>query len=822
MKNILLLICFFGFLKVSATNYYFSTSGDDLLNSGTSSSSPYKTITKLNTLSLSAGDTVFFKCGEIFRGEINLNYSGTSTSKIVFTSYDSGTQPIISGADVVQTWVLNGSIYEAVIAKKTNNFFINNKEQTIARYPNNNRYLSLDSAQKNYLKDASLNSLPSSYISNSWVCVHTAQWCWEKSAVSSYINASNQINYTTPMKLIALNNYGYFLYDNINLLDTATEWKYDSVAGKIYYMPETAINPNTQTCEASVYSNGISINSSASYITISNLQFDKQMNAGVSINSISNHHISITNCTFTRQYNYGLSDKGRDNEVNNSTFLEIDGIGIFVNGGGKNCTIHHNSVRKTGLIRNNGIGTEINGSSIKMGFSDSNYVHHNNIDSAGYCGVSADGKYNLVEKNVISNVMLCNNDGGALKSFGGASQYNIFQNNFIITSDGNTDGTYQPNFITPAIYFDFNVNNCIIRNNVVYNRTQKGIFQNAGDSSNIIENNIIYGGNISLDLNGASTQPTAIKNMTIKKNIFWAKNTFDYLFRQVDVYNSYNYGNIDSNYYYHPYVSKDSILYRLNGFSVKPFSFNNWQTEGKDNNAIINNFKWQPSVDSSQIFTNATDNVVSQNLQGFIWKDLNGNYITSLTLQPWTAAVLIKTNIALPVQFLNYSVELISNKLALNKWNVANETNLSHYQVERSTNGITFEKISELTALQKNEYSFMDTVSNIFESFKKIYYRIAVIDKDGTKSYSTTKTISFINSKDKIVIYPNPVNTYLNIFTENGKELYIYNLAGVILYKQAITSTITSINCYNFSAGNYFIKIVSNNNEVVVEKFIKQ
>jgi len=79
------------------------------------------------------------------------------------------------------------------------------------------------------------------------------------------------------------------------------------------------------------------------------------------------------------------------------------------------------------------------------------------------------------------------------------------------------DGTYQANFITPAIYFDFNVNNSIIKNNTVYGRTQKGIFQNAGDSSNTIAGNIIYGSNIGLDLNSTNLQPTLIKNMTIKK-----------------------------------------------------------------------------------------------------------------------------------------------------------------------------------------------------------------------------------------------------------------------------------------------------------------
>ena len=41
------------------------------------------------------------------------------------------------------------------------------------------------------------------------------------------------------------------------------------------------------------------------------------------------------------------------------------------------------------------------------------------------------GIENIIERNIIKNAMLLINDGGALKSFGGGSQYNIFRNNFV-------------------------------------------------------------------------------------------------------------------------------------------------------------------------------------------------------------------------------------------------------------------------------------------------------------------------------------------------------------------------------------------------------
>ena len=817
MKKFIIIITVFFSSSAFAANYYFSNAGNDN-NAGTNPSSPFKTIDKLNTLPLAAGDSVLFYCGDVFRGQINIAASGNSSNYIVFAGYGSGNKPIISGANTINNWVLNGNKYEATLTTKPNNFFVNDKEQVIARYPNNNQYLTLDSAQKSYLKDASISGVSSTNFAGAWVCVHTAQWCWEKSAISSF-TGSNKIVYKTPMHLAAINNYGYFIYDNINLLDTANEWKYDSAAATIYYIPSNGINPNNRSCEAAIYNNGIAINNTASYIVISNLQFEKQMNAGVFISNSNNRYIKISDCVFARQYNYGCSDKGKFNEISHCNFSEIDGIAMFVNGGGGNSTIHHNSLTKIGLVRNNGIGQEINGTAVKVAFGDSCLIHHNTVDSAGYCGISVDGTYNTIEKNIISNVMLCNNDGGALKSFGGASHHNIFQNNFVTTSDGNRDGTYQAGFITPAIYFDFNVNNSIIKNNTVYGRTQKGIFQNAGDSSNTIEGNNIYGANVGIDLNSSNLQPTLIKNMNIKKNVFWLKNKTDYVFRQIDTSGNYNYGNIDSNYYFQPYSSVDSLIFRLNGLQLKPYSLSNWRSAGNDVHTTTNNFRWATGTDSSAIFLNATDNAVTQNLQGFVWKDLDGNIVSSLTLQPWTSKILIKAATLLPVDITNYQIKLNTEKQVVNSWSVANEVNLQQYNIQRSSNRSSFETVGTAAAKGIEYYEFTDNIQNINSNI--LYYRIEMVDINGSKNYSEVRSVELGIKNLEISIYPNPVRNELHINIDSKATLKIYNIAG----KQFTISTLTqgdnSINIQQLSQGVY-VAVIETANGVVTKKIVKE
>src|SRR5215831_10855701 len=106
MKNftqLLLLITFIIFSeKGSATTYYFSTTdGDDSRTSAQaqSSSTPWKTITKLNSFfsSLQPGDQVLFKRGDVFYGSIIATKSGTSSLPFIFDAYGSGANPIIHG-----------------------------------------------------------------------------------------------------------------------------------------------------------------------------------------------------------------------------------------------------------------------------------------------------------------------------------------------------------------------------------------------------------------------------------------------------------------------------------------------------------------------------------------------------------------------------------------------------------------------------------------------------------------------------------------------------------------------------------------------------
>ncbi|MBK6611626.1 MAG: hypothetical protein IPG29_12305 [Sphingobacteriales bacterium] len=184
MKNIA--YAFFGLLfvvKLQASNYYFSFSTGNDSNPINSQTTPWKTITKLNTLSLLPGDTVFFKRNDTWRGQINANQSGTLAKPIVYTAYSTGSMPKISGAELVSGWSAMGNYYTVPYTTTVGNFFIDDDEMTVARFPNSG-YLIQSGSSQSTINSAQITQ-PEDYWAGTRVCVRTCQWVWETTAVNS-------------------------------------------------------------------------------------------------------------------------------------------------------------------------------------------------------------------------------------------------------------------------------------------------------------------------------------------------------------------------------------------------------------------------------------------------------------------------------------------------------------------------------------------------------------------------------------------------------------------------------------------------------------
>jgi len=85
-----------------ASYYVDATLGNDS-NPGTQTQ-PWKTVSKVNSTSFSAGDSIYFKRGEVWRETLTVPSSGSNGNLITFGAYGSGDKPKITGADIETGW----------------------------------------------------------------------------------------------------------------------------------------------------------------------------------------------------------------------------------------------------------------------------------------------------------------------------------------------------------------------------------------------------------------------------------------------------------------------------------------------------------------------------------------------------------------------------------------------------------------------------------------------------------------------------------------------------------------------------------------------
>ncbi|MGG1555413.1 DUF7594 domain-containing protein [Paenibacillus ferrarius] len=83
-------------LANNTTYYIDSVSGNDS-NNGTSSSTPWKTLAKVNATTFQPGDSILFKSGSVWSGQLHPLGSGASGAPIVIDKYGTGSKPIING-----------------------------------------------------------------------------------------------------------------------------------------------------------------------------------------------------------------------------------------------------------------------------------------------------------------------------------------------------------------------------------------------------------------------------------------------------------------------------------------------------------------------------------------------------------------------------------------------------------------------------------------------------------------------------------------------------------------------------------------------------
>lgn len=178
--------------------------------------------------------------------------------------------------------------------------------------------------------------------------------------------------------------------------------------------------------------------------------------------------------------------------------------------------------------------------------------------------------------------------------------------------------------------------------------------------------------------------------------------------------------------------------------------------------------------------------------------------------------------VSLPLTLLNFSA-LNTNAVVNLNWNTSNEINIARFEIERSADGLQFNQIALSAANNRsgeNKYAVVDL--NPLDGVA--YYRLKMIDRDGSYRYSKVVTV---NRRLKgLSVYPNPALTVIMVTHEQAGVQTLIQLSDASGKKLAVQkvltgSTQTNVDISTLQRGVYIITLI-NGKETENKTFIKK
>lgn len=176
----------------------------------------------------------------------------------------------------------------------------------------------------------------------------------------------------------------------------------------------------------------------------------------------------------------------------------------------------------------------------------------------------------------------------------------------------------------------------------------------------------------------------------------------------------------------------------------------------------------------------------------------------------------------LPLTLLSFRGHQLVDHNLLN-WDIAHAVNVSHFEIERSFNGQSFNKLSEIPwTPAATQYQFTD--HDLPKGQQQFYYRLRIKDMDGSSSYSDILRLQRISFNDQEVnIYRSGPGSISIQYTlpQAGAIVKICDLNGRTLSVSQLTSQQGSVIIpVNQPAANMIIVTVAYGNVLTSKKIV--
>lgn len=172
--------------------------------------------------------------------------------------------------------------------------------------------------------------------------------------------------------------------------------------------------------------------------------------------------------------------------------------------------------------------------------------------------------------------------------------------------------------------------------------------------------------------------------------------------------------------------------------------------------------------------------------------------------------------VPLPVELVYFAAHCENNKYILN-WVTASEVNNKLFEVERSEDGLRFDKIGHVTGNGSTTKSFKYRFVDSQPLAEITYYRLKQIDLNGKATYSKIISLKACdsNSGTSLQFYPNPFRDNVNVLfaaPQAGEtKIIVYDLQSRAVFEQDYNASLgineLTLSLQHLSDGMYIVKI---------------
>jgi hypothetical protein len=160
----------------------------------------------------------------------------------------------------------------------------------------------------------------------------------------------------------------------------------------------------------------------------------------------------------------------------------------------------------------------------------------------------------------------------------------------------------------------------------------------------------------------------------------------------------------------------------------------------------------------------------------------------------------------LPLTWQSFTAEKKGTS-ALLKWSTASEHNTKEFEVQHSTNTLSWTNIGTVAAAGNSSSILQYSLTHLdpIKGRTYNYYRILQRDLDNKYSYSKIASLIYDEAGADMIVYPNPAKETLTIYLAESKEVRLVNAVGATAWSGTLAAGRNNITLSHLAKGVYWV-----------------